>query len=107
MFLFRIFERSLEILQRRSEYWIVCQSSLWDANWYCKRYGIQGKVRGLKHYCTVGWKTGFDPSPYFSSDSYLEKNPDVRMARINPVIHYEQNGKFEFRLFDCSAHIGD
>ena len=99
--------RCTGILRRRAEYWIVCRSSLWDADWYCRVYRIQGKVRALKHYCTVGWKTGFDPSPYFSSESYLEKSPDVRAAGINPVIHYERSGKYEFRPFDCSTRAGE
>ena len=76
---------------------------MWDAEWYSRVYGIHGKTRALKHFCTAGWKQGLDPSPFFSTQSYLEKNPDINAAGINPVIHYEQNGKFEFRPFDCSS----
>ena len=51
----------------------------------------------------IGWKMGLDPSKYFSTQAYLDKNSDVKEARINPLYHYERVGKYECREFECST----
>ena len=38
-------------------------------------------------------KTGLNPGPLFDTISYLENNPDVRDAGINPLSHYLQRFK--------------
>ena len=40
---------------------------------------------------------GRDPSPDFSTQDYLEANPDVAKASINPLVHYYLTGQFEDR----------
>ncbi|MGQ0486206.1 MAG: glycosyltransferase, partial [Hyphomicrobiales bacterium] len=38
-----------------------------------------------------------DPSPLFSTAYYLDANPDIQSAAINPLVHYLQNGRGEGR----------
>lgn len=52
----------------------------------------------LSHYLEVGWRSGYDPSPVFSTRGYLLVNPDVKEAGINPLVHYLACGRHEGRL---------
>jgi glycosyltransferase involved in cell wall biosynthesis len=49
----------------------------------------------LEHYCSIGWKERRDPSSDFSTGFYLDNNPDVFSAGINPFYHYLITGKSE------------
>lgn len=71
-------------------------SPYFDAQWYADRYGIR-LVSPFVHYCVRGWKRGYDPSPLFSTARYLEAYPDVRFAKVNPLLHYIQSGLYEGR----------
>jgi hypothetical protein len=51
----------------------------------------------LAHYIDIGWKEAKNPTSWFSTYTYLEKNPDVRDARINPFYHYIVYGRAEGR----------
>lgn len=51
-----------------------------------------------EHYLYKGWRDGLDPSPDFSTRGYLELNPDVLAADINPFVHYLRMGQQEGRL---------
>jgi hypothetical protein len=51
-----------------------------------------------QHYLEFGGFEGRDPSPYFSSQWYLEQYPDVKAAGINPLLHYLQSGLAEGRM---------
>ena len=33
---------------------------------------------------------GRDPNPLFDTSFYLEKNPDVAQAGVNPLLHYSE-----------------
>ena len=52
---------------------------------------------------------GRDPHPLFSSSFYLEGNPDVAAAGVNPLAHYLATGGFEGRdphpYFDSSFYL--
>ncbi|WP_068306477.1 glycosyltransferase [Pararhodobacter sp. CCB-MM2] len=52
----------------------------------------------LQHYLDKGWKAGLDPSAEFSTDFYLQTNPDVRAAGVSPLMHYLSSGRAEGRL---------
>lgn len=58
------------------------------------------QIDPVAHYLEFGWKEGRDPSPYFSTQYYLESNPDVQAKsdEINPFWHYVMTGKNEGRL---------
>jgi glycosyltransferase involved in cell wall biosynthesis len=49
------------------------------------------------HYAQIGWRSGLDPHPGFSTNGYLSENPDVWKAGVNPLAHYEEWGKAEER----------
>lgn len=51
----------------------------------------------LDHFLNQGWKDGKDPNSWFSTQYYLEHNPDVKAAGINPFVHYLQAGRHETR----------
>lgn len=54
-------------------------------------------VDAAKHYFCFGWQQGLDPSPYFSTNFYLNQNADVRKSGLNPFLHYLRWGKSEGR----------
>lgn len=58
-------------------------------------------ISPAEHYLTIGYKEGANPSPYFSTQLYLDDNPDVKAIGMNPLLHYEISGKGEGR--DISA----
>lgn len=51
----------------------------------------------LMHYLTVGVNDGLNPNAYFSSYKYLEWNPDVKEAGLDPLYHYIKHGQRESR----------
>ncbi len=51
----------------------------------------------LAHYIRKGWREGRNPAPWFSSNGYLDANPDVREAGLNPFLHYVVHGRAEER----------
>ena len=58
-----------------------------------------------KHYLTIGWLEGKNPSQFFSTTDYLAKNPDVKNANINPLLHFEKYGIKENRYRDEIAKV--
>ena len=49
------------------------------------------------HYILYGSKEGRWPNPEFDSGYYLLANPDVKKARLNPLLHYIKYGQYEGR----------
>ncbi len=78
---------------------VIASSPLFDSEWYRIKYGIGNNA--AEHYLKKGWKKGFDPSENFSSQDYLEANPDVAAAKMCPLLHYELYGREEGRR-SCS-----
>ncbi len=74
-------------------------SLLFDENWYKSIYKIK-YLDGATHYCLMGWKAGYDPSPFFSTNKYLEENPDIKNAEVNPLVHWELRGRTEEKRRD-------
>ena len=54
-------------------------------------------LSAAKHYLFIGWKKNYNPSTRFNTSMYLDVNPDVRTAGMNPLVHYELYGKYENR----------
>ena len=46
------------------------------------------QVNGLEHYCLHGWKEASDPNPTFSSATYLERHPTLKVLQVNPLYHF-------------------
>ena len=76
---------------------LLRESALFDGDWYAHRHVISAGVPPERHFCEQGWKNGWDPGPDFSTRRYLEGNPDVADAGINPLIHYIRCGRKEGR----------
>jgi len=76
---------------------LIKKSLLFDAAWYCKNYGYGEYLDAAEHYLKIGWREGKNPSAFFSTADYLQKNPDVAEADLNPLLHFEKCGLREGR----------
>ncbi len=64
-------------------------ASEFDVDFYRTKYpDVLQHIDPVAHYIADGWREGRDPSPGFSTRSYMERNPDVRRTGINPFYHY-------------------
>lgn len=80
---------SLERMLRK-----IRTSVLFDEKWYKRTYGLRKRDAAL-HYLLEGWRLGLDPSPFFSTRGYLERNLDVAESDVNPLVHWEEWGCHE------------
>lgn len=78
-------------------------SKEFDSIFYKKYNPELGDIDLIAHYIEYGWKEGQDPAPYFSTNDYMQNNPDVREKNINPFFHYLEYGKSEGRLITKST----
>ena len=53
------------------------------------------------HYLLHGGLEGRDPGPFFSTEAYLARYPDVAEAGVNALLHYETHGRREGRRVVC------
>jgi hypothetical protein len=69
-------------------------SGLFDAAWYVANYPdvAQSGMDPLRHYALIGAAAAWDPGPRFSTEFYLEHNPDVSRG-TNALLHYLRHGK--------------
>lgn len=74
-------------------------SSGFDFAFYEEKYGefLTGSKDTVDHYLTKGWLAGYDPNPNFSTQYYLTANPDVKLAGVNPYLHFLLHGQQEGR----------
>lgn len=82
----------------RMIYNVIKSSELFDEEYYLSSGEVDGAYPdALTHY--IASKAAFtrDPSPYFSVSFYLNQNPDIREALLNPLFHYIQHGEMEGR----------
>ncbi|MBJ2156941.1 glycosyltransferase [Variovorax sp. IB41] len=82
----------------------IREAGLFDADFYRREYpaAVAGGADPLKHYLSSGWKLGLEPSAKFSMRAYSGKNPDVRGATLNPLIHWVEFGRREMRELPTS-----
>ncbi|MYZ48605.1 glycosyltransferase family 4 protein [Propylenella binzhouense] len=71
-----------------------------DAEFYTSTYGLAARdaANPFIHFLSEGWRLGFDPSPNFSTITYLARYPDIRKGDINPFVHFILNGREEGRI---------
>jgi hypothetical protein len=62
---------------------VIHESGLFDAEWYSRRNRVNRRS-AIRHFLAVGAQGGADPSPLFSTKSYLSRYPDVAAARACP-----------------------
>lgn len=71
-----------------------------DRHFYFKTY-LEGTSQQasdpVRHYLDQGCALGYNPTAWFSSLDYLESNPDVLEAGVNPFVHYLADGHKERR----------
>lgn len=75
----------------------VLESGFFDAGWYRRRYGLQLSDSELIAHFIEHAQLGYSPGPLFDSAWYLDANPDIRAAGMNPLLHYVQHGRAEGR----------
>jgi hypothetical protein len=59
--------------------------------------GIAAQQQAAAAYDLSGWRQGLNPDAFFDTNYYLNHNPDVAAAHLDPVKHYEQYGWHEGR----------
>ncbi len=73
---------------------------LFDGEYYYSQLGKTPEVRQtlVEHYVSAGAAAGLDTSPLFSTSHYLDSYPDVKLAGVNPLLHFISWGINEGRL---------
>lgn len=86
-----------ERIERKSVQFI--ESNGFDEPFYLTQVSADecAGMRPALHFHRIGWKSGLDPASWFSCRSYLDHNPDVRDAGVNPFLHYLEHGRKEGR----------
>jgi hypothetical protein len=84
----------------REMYRMFQGSEYFDAAWYRRQYltFFSSWRDPIWHYILRGGVSGLAPSRVFDSTYYLEKNDDVRVAKLNPLFHFLAYGQAERRL---------
>lgn len=78
---------------------LIKKSGYFNVKWYSEKYlKAEKNIDPIKHYTEKGFKLGYDPSEFFSTNYYKETYNDVAASGINPLIHYLRFGKLEGRL---------
>lgn len=78
------------------EAWRACYAEFDSAYYYAKYPDVLG-VDALAHFVQQGWRERRNPNAWFNVRHYLEANPDVEAAGINPFLHYLVAGRHEKR----------
>lgn len=69
-----------------------------DPEFYGAQLGeVPAETSLFRHFNEIGWKRRLDPSPAFSTGYYLDTNPEVAAAGINPFLHWVNYGRHEKR----------
>ena len=77
---------------------LIEASELFDAAWYAAAHPeIPEGMTPAEHYLAVGAAAGHDPGPAFGTTDYLDANPDIGQAGVNPLVHYLRHGREEGR----------
>ncbi|MCC3245472.1 glycosyltransferase [Methylocystis sp. WRRC1] len=74
-----------------------------DTNFYRSTYPDLHPLNDdqlVDHFNEHGWRERRDPCPWFSTNYYLKRYPDIGRGGINPLYHYLTYGQREGRLPD-------
>ncbi|MDE1906623.1 MAG: glycoside hydrolase family 99-like domain-containing protein, partial [Rhodospirillales bacterium] len=83
--------------QSQAEIDIIRHSGLFLAGWYLSQHPQAAEADGIAHFCRTGWREGAHPNPYFHSQWYLNRYPDVAANGGNPLLHFITAGEAEGR----------
>ena len=87
------------IFPKFNNYFEILNSELFDEEWYKDKYNLAYEnTDPAIHYLLIGYKKGFNPGPNFNTLDYYEYNQDIEAIGMNPLVHYELNGKNENRI---------
>ncbi|WP_213684846.1 glycosyltransferase [Roseicyclus sp.] len=69
-------------------------AAFFDAEFYAAQYpDMRGNAHDLAlHYHKHGWREGRNPAADFETAYYLQTNPELADAGVNPLLHYAQIG---------------
>ena len=68
-----------------------------DVDFYLRQNPPLYGVDPIDHFIAFGWRLGYNPHPDFDVKYYMQMNPDVAKANLNPFWHYVVSGKAEGR----------
>lgn len=79
---------------------LVKKSGSFDCIHYLKnnRDVLLSATDPLRHFLTVGWREGRNPSAAFDVSYYRDRYIDVRQGGVNPLVHYIVRGRDEGRF---------
>ncbi|HEU0220851.1 MAG TPA: glycosyltransferase, partial [Paracoccaceae bacterium] len=84
----------------------VAASPLFDAGFYARAARLDpAEIDAVLHYVLRGVQAGQPTSPDFHTALYLARYPDLRRARLNPLLHFERHGRSEGRQAVPGARI--
>ena len=79
---------------------LILASSLFNYEWYISHNNIDKNSRKEKVFVDFLLNSKFftkNPSSLFDAVAYLNNNPDIISAKINPLLHFIKHGKIEKR----------
>jgi hypothetical protein len=80
-------------------------AAAFDADFYRTVYSdLAADVSPLWHYRMQGWQERRDPTPWFSTQAYLDDHPDLEAAGVEPFSHFLVHGAREGRVVRPSRH---
>lgn len=74
-----------------------CNDIYFDEGWYVNEYNIPKDINPIIHYLEIGFKKGYNPSPNFDTNFYINEYLDANDG-INPFVHYLRHGIYEGKL---------
>ncbi|MEO1102926.1 MAG: hypothetical protein AAFW98_04215 [Pseudomonadota bacterium] len=91
----------------RIAFHIASIEALVDERYYFRCYpeARQSGQSAAEHYVLEGWRLGYNPAPWFSSEGYLLVNADVAGTRMSPFAHYAIFGRREGRTIVPTADV--
>ncbi len=93
--------------QSQTDYFIASIEPLVDSVFYFQRYPHvrEAGITAAAHYVREGWREGYDPAPWFSSEGYTRINTDVAHGSLPPFVHYVLYGRREGRTIMATAAV--
>ena len=75
------------------------ETKFFDNSYYNRQLSERGLEKGLgfDHFRTVGWRMNLQANDWLDTSFYVNTNPDVSEAGLNPLTHYIKYGKNEGR----------
>ena len=95
---FEITKLGITSINMANDYLRILYSGLFDAEYYSKKYCINDDMDPIVHYLKFGSSRGYNPSPSFDINYYLENNPQARTSGLDPFVFFIMQGSWDFSL---------